>query len=168
MEHGLCCKLLLQIVVVVLAVHSYFPSISHAEKKKAVVKSTEAKSSKRKRRRVPVMTQGIYLGYLIYFDPSARYMFMLPEDKYVPRQSFFYDKKTRFSRFERKRRRRAKPSRIVEGQKLAVRYFSMDGVAVAEEVFIVDGEFNPYQYLKRKKHKKKDSAEDPKKEAKKE
>ncbi len=39
---------------------------------------------------------------------------------------------------------------LVEGQKVAIRYFSRTKTAIADEVFVVIGEFKPEVYEKRR------------------
>lgn len=96
-------------------------------------------------------TAGIYFGNISYLSVSRLVLTVDPIDVRLPRKTFFLDEQTKY-KLEFKR---AKINDLRPGDKVAVRYFAEENLAVAEEVFIVLGEFEPAKYRSKEKKKQK-------------
>lgn len=108
----------------------------------------------------PLNESGVFFGHIIYLDPEDRFIFAKPTDPKYPRSNFYLDPSTKISLDDGQQFKNAAPEDLVEGKKIAVRFFSQDRLMVADEVFLVPGEFRPEEYLKarRKKFKAKRGA----------
>ncbi len=101
----------------------------------------------KERHEPPMTTAGLFYGYLIQVDPNRAHVVVHPADERLPRKKFIIDRQTLF-RFHGKR---ANYDQLQPGQKVAVRFFAEGALAIAEEIFVVVGEFVPHQYRERKK-----------------
>ncbi len=99
-------------------------------------------------------SSGLYFGHVLFIQ-AGRYIFVRPTDSEYSRKTFYLDSLTRYSKFIDGLRKRARSAELVEGQKVAVRYFAGEKFAVADEIFLVDGEFEPNKYGKAKRRSKK-------------
>lgn len=109
-------------------------------------------------------SSGLYFGHVLFIQPK-RYIFVRPTDSEYARKTFYLDSRSRYSKFVDGLRKRARSEELVEGQKVAVRYFSGESFAVADEVFLVNGEFEPSKYGKSKRRSRRKKAAPKKKEA---
>jgi hypothetical protein len=98
-----------------------------------------------------VYSSGIFYGHISFLDPQQQAIVVTPIDKSLPRYQFHLDRKTVF-RIEKKK---VPYSKLALGNKVAVRYFAENRRAIADEVFVVAGEFVPKDYLKKIKVKTK-------------
>ncbi len=92
----------------------------------------------------PSFVKGIFYGYLLFVSADGRRIEIKPEGKIGPVETFVMDRLTKI----REDKRVAKRKNLKIGQKIAVRYFGLSNVRVAEIVFIVHGEFKPADYAK--------------------
>lgn len=97
----------------------------------------------------PELLAGILYGHLAYVseDPKRLGVIILPLNEDQVRQSFVVDEKTEFKIDGKK----AKLADIHVGQKVALRYFSENRIAIAEAIFVEHGDFRPEQYIHKKK-----------------
>lgn len=106
---------------------------------------------------------GVFFGHIITIDSDQRFVFVRPTNRSYARKHFYLDSKTLYTFMEEGKSRKKRLKDLVEGQKVAVRYFSRKNTAIADEVFVVIGEFKPEVYEKRrgarKSVKKKSSKE---------
>lgn len=112
----------------------FFPSTLFAEVK------TKAPGIKRK-----VYTSGIFLGTIAFVDPDGLAIAVLPIEQELDKRLFHVDSRTHYMRDQR----RTNYSALKVGDKVAVRYIAEDEFTLAEAVFIVLGEFDHSQYLRR-------------------
>jgi hypothetical protein len=101
----------------------------------------------------PVQISGVYYGYIQEINPQRHFLFISPIDPALPRKMFFFDAKTIVTEDKIDK----EFSVLKQGHKVAVLYFGQDDLFVAEQVFIVTGEFEPKEYrrVRRKKGKSK-------------
>jgi len=90
---------------------------------------------------------GIFMGYLVDVRPDYSSVTVKPIDKAERRRRFYLDKKTTVSVDGK----RSKKEEIYYGDKVAVRYFGKGGNLVADAIFVEFGEFEPKNYIKKKK-----------------
>ena len=88
-------------------------------------------------------SEGICYGHIIGLDARRGYIFVKPSVSRYPRRYFYLDKKTAYTIVQEGIRKKQKFENLVEGQRVVVRYFAQGGLALAEEVFVVAGEFQP-------------------------
>lgn len=99
----------------------------------------------------PRTTAGIYFGNISYFSAPRLVLTVDPIDVRLPRKTFFLDEQTKYKLDDK----RAKLEDLRPGDKVAVRYFAEENLAVADEIFIVMGEFEPSKYRSKEKKKRK-------------
>ena len=92
-------------------------------------------------------TRGLYLGKIWNIHPEKIAITVRPETPNSPRKRFYLDTKTRFI----SERKPTNFAALALGHKVAIRYFSEKGVAVADTIFLVDGEFKKEDYLPKPK-----------------
>jgi len=88
---------------------------------------------------------GIFYGTLASTDQASRFIFVEPIDSRLPRTIFYVDVLTSYVVGGY----RAKLSELKLDDKLAVRYLRYGDLKVAEEVFVVEGEFDEDYYRRR-------------------
>lgn len=95
---------------------------------------------------------GIFMGHLLHIDPQGQSIFVKPIKQDKPRRTFYLSDKTIFTEIESgDKRKKRRLENFIEGQKVAVRYISEGQTFVADEVFLVKGEFQPKEYEKIRK-----------------
>ncbi|HMO18683.1 MAG TPA: hypothetical protein PKA63_10555 [Oligoflexia bacterium] len=95
--------------------------------------------------------KGVLIGNILSLDADLRYLYFKPRDVELPRMFIYIDKKTIVTRASVGKRRRVRPQAMIEGARVAVRVFIKHGVIVADEVFLVEGEFEPPSRYEKKK-----------------
>lgn len=90
----------------------------------------------------PVDVAGLYLGRILALDAARRFIYVVPASEGVSRKRFYLDQRTLY----RRGKKRAKFSDLDIGTKVAIRFFARDDLAIADGIFIVEGEFNPSDY----------------------
>jgi hypothetical protein len=115
-------------------------------------------AEKEKEAKEPNYSAGLFFGHILSINPD-RSVFIKPSDRASARKTFYFDAKSRFSKFVEGKKKRAKPFELIEGSKAAVRFFADGGFAIADEVFLVEGEFKPELYSSRRKGSKKKGAD---------
>ena len=112
--------------------------------------TTETEKEKPKKEEVkPIARQGVLMGHLTLIHPEKTSIVVRREDTRV-RLTFLLDRRTKY----RLKRRRKRVDILDVGQKVAVRYFGENHFLIAEEVYVVEGEFQPADYTGKKKKKK--------------
>lgn len=89
-----------------------------------------------------VTSAGTYYGHIVDIEPDGVSITVKPIDPKLPRQRFYLDKQTKF----RVDGKVSKFQNIFRNDKVAVRFFAEEKVALADEVFVVFGEFKPEDY----------------------
>ncbi len=113
---------------------------------------------------------GLYYGHIVAIDSKGDYIFVKPTERSSPRRYFYLDKKSRYTMISEGIRKRKSFADLIEGQRVVVRYFAQGELAVADELLLVSGEFQPasfYQEHRRfgtRKVKSSAASEEPKKE----
>lgn len=95
-----------------------------------------------------IFSSGVFFGHIVFIDSGGRFLFIGPTNREFSRKYFYLDQKTRYTFVIEGRRKKRSFDDLIEGQRVAVRYFSRDRLAVADEVFVVFGEFEPGAYEK--------------------
>ena len=96
-------------------------------------------------------TRGLFYGHVWFIDDNLVSFTVKPTDHALPRRRFYLDSKTTVKMGKKNVGRDG----LYLGDKVAVRYFSNQGIFVADAVFIVEGEFVPADYLPKKPKPKK-------------
>ena len=102
----------------------------------------------------PDYSAGLYFGHVLAIVPGKT-VFVKPTDRSSSRRIFYLDSKSKITKFVEGKRKRAEDYELHEGRKIAVRYFADKTIAVADEVFLVDGEFKPAMYSQARPKRKK-------------
>lgn len=97
-----------------------------------------------------VTATGLYFGYIVDLQPDGISLTVMPIDRKLPRQRFYLDNQTLF----RVDGKRATFHDLYRNDKVAIRFFAEGRVAVADEVFVVFGEFKNEDYVSARKKKK--------------
>lgn len=78
------------------------------------------------------------------------YLYIKPKEKGLGRMYVYVDKHTEFSSMTAGKRKKAKKENIIDGQRIAVRVIMKEGIVLADEVFLVEGDFDQVsRYRKR-------------------
>ena len=85
---------------------------------------------------------GLYYGYILAVDPKKKFIFVMPYEEDLPRRRFYLDSRTIYRRDGKK----AKLSDLEIGTRVALRFFARNDLALADGVFIVDGDYDSTQY----------------------
>jgi hypothetical protein len=94
--------------------------------------------------------KGVIFGNIISVDPQYRFIFVKPKEFDLPRMFIFIDPLTRYTNSKVGFKKRSSYKRLLEGDRVAVRVFTKQGVMVADEVFYIEGEFEaPSKYEKK-------------------
>lgn len=88
------------------------------------------------------LSAGIFYGWITDINLVQSTVTVKPIDQRIQRRHFYVDSKTRY-RVDGKRK---VFEDIYVGDKVAVRFFAEDRLSLAEEIFVVFGEFNPDDY----------------------
>ena len=102
---------------------------------------------------------GLFFGHILFVDPEKKYVFIKPSDRHYPRKLFYLDRRTKVYLTGEGKRRKATVEELREGSKTALRYFSRDTLAVADDIYLVSGDFEPRLYQKQLAVKKKTEGE---------
>jgi hypothetical protein len=95
--------------------------------------------------------KGVVLANFIYIDPEERFIYVKPQEDNLPKLTIYIDKKTLFSTMKLGKIGKAKKSMMLEGDRVAIRAMVKNGVILADEVFLVEGDFGPKaRFAKRK------------------
>lgn len=103
----------------------------------------------------PTYNAGVFFGHILYVDPHERFIFARPTDPKYSRQSFYLDAATLFTRMEEGKAKAISKADLVDGDKVAIRYFARNELSLADEVFVVVGQFQPEVYQRRRGKKSK-------------
>jgi hypothetical protein len=103
--------------------------------------------------------KGVIMANVISIDPQSRFMFIKPRERDLPRMYVFVDPFTRFSKSRVGTRKRTSISSVLEGDRVAARVFLKHGVIVADEIYLVEGDFEPPSRYEKKMYKKVPSTE---------
>lgn len=98
--------------------------------------------------------RGVVTGNIIGVDPRERYLFIRPKEQDLPRMYIYVDPRTRFTLSKLGLKKRTRFGTAIEGHRIAARVFMRQGVIVADEVFFVEGDFEPHSRYERKVFKK--------------
>jgi hypothetical protein len=98
--------------------------------------------------------KGVILANIISIDPKSRFLFVKPRERDLPRMYLFIDPLTRFSKSKVGTRKKSSIKSALEGDRLAARVFLKHGVIVADEIYLVEGDFEPPSRYERKEYKK--------------
>ncbi len=90
---------------------------------------------------------GIFYGHLIDVQSDRSAITVKPIDKSQSRKRFYLDKSSQVFVDGK----RAKPADFYFGDKVAVRYFGLGPYLVADGIYVVFGEFQPKNYIVKKK-----------------
>lgn len=94
---------------------------------------------------------GVILANFIYIDPEYRFVFVKPQGGELPRITIYLDKKTGYTTMKAGKLGKGKKSMMLEGDRVAIRSFVKSGIVLADEVFLVEGDFGPKaRFAKRK------------------
>lgn len=94
---------------------------------------------------------GVMLANILIVDPQYRYLYIKPQEENLPRITVYLDKYTAFTKMKVGKLSRGSKKLLLEGDRIAVRVFIREGIVLADEVFLVDGEFGPKaRFAKRK------------------
>ncbi len=96
-------------------------------------------------------TAGIFYGKVAYIDTEKRFIFVKPLDSQLSRKTFYIDPNTGII----KDGYTVTFDELPIDQKIALRYFGRELLWVADEIFVVNGEFEPSRYGKMKRRRKK-------------
>jgi hypothetical protein len=92
--------------------------------------------------------KGVLLGNLIASED--RYLYFKAKEREISRMYIYLDPFTQFTKMIKGKRLNGKKTDLMEGQRLAVRVIIKEGIVLADEVFIVEGNFDPLsRYRKR-------------------
>jgi hypothetical protein len=94
--------------------------------------------------------KGVVLGNIISVDSKYRYIFVKPREDDLPRMLIFLDRYTGYTISKTGTRKRSSISRLLEGDRVAVRVFIKSGVIIADEIFYIEGEFEAGSKYERK------------------
>ncbi len=97
-----------------------------------------------------VYTTGVIMGTLDSLDESGRFLAVRVPSEGSRRKTMYLDKQTQFYRENKP----SAASELLVGQKIAVKYIAEGSLLLADSVFLVEGEFEPEEYLKVRKPKK--------------
>lgn len=95
--------------------------------------------------------RGVLFGNILSVDPQHRFIYVKARERDLPRIIIYTDKKTIFTKSDVGFRRRVKPQAAIEGARIAVRLFIKQGVVLADEIFLVQEEFEPPSRYEKKK-----------------
>lgn len=93
-------------------------------------------------------TRGLFYGYVWDLHDASKSFVVKPINKRLPNKRFYADSKTTY----RQEKKKVGLKDVYIGDKVAVRYFTNQGLAVADALFVVEGKFGPTaDYLPKKK-----------------
>lgn len=105
--------------------------------------AAETKAEKVKKR--PTATIAVFYGKLAMKDSRSRFIYVEPIDPSFARTIFYVDAMTSYVKDDYA----VKFEELQDDDKVAVRYIAYGDLNLAEEVFVVDGEFKEVEYLRR-------------------
>lgn len=95
--------------------------------------------------------KGVILGNFIYIDPKGRFIYVKPHEDNLPKLTVYIDNKTLFSTMKVGKIGKAKKNMMLEGDRVAIRAMIKHGIILADEIFMVQGDFGPKaRFAKRK------------------
>lgn len=107
--------------------------------------------------------KGVILGNLISVEKD--YLYVKPKESELGRMFVYLDSKTLYSKMSNGKLQNGKKEEVLEGERVAIRVVMKDGLVLADEVFMVEGDFDPRnRYRKRVIAKKKPKEGEEKKE----
>jgi hypothetical protein len=130
---------------------------SDEETEEAEEDETEKRRSKPKKKKPSVFGSGTSYGNLLTIEKlkdDRGFLFVFASDPRIPRRSYYFDKRTKFYKVEERERSKITLDELVEGERVAISYIFQDHTYLADEVFLVIGEFHPQDYLPRSKRKR--------------
>lgn len=113
--------------------------------------------SKKEKKKPSVFGSGMAYGNILLmrkFDEDTGFLFVLGNQRSLPRRSYYLDKKTKFYKVEDRERTNITRAELVDGERVVVSYIFQDRTYLADEVFMVIGDFHPPDYLPRSKKKR--------------
>lgn len=96
--------------------------------------------------------KGVILANFISIDPQYRFIYVKPREGDLPRITVYLDKKTSYSTIKVGKLGRGKKEMMLEGDRVALRVFVKNGIVLADEVFLVDGDFGPKARFGKRKY----------------
>lgn len=107
--------------------------------------AAEAKNQETKVKKRPSATIAVFYGKLAIKDSRSRFIYVEPIDPSFARTIFYVDTMTSYVKDDYA----AKLDELKEDDSVAVRYIAYGDLNLAEEVFVVEGEFKESEYLRR-------------------
>ena len=95
---------------------------------------------------------GVILANFIYIDPAYRFIYVKPQEGDLPRMTVYLDKKTSYSTIKVGKLGRGRKQMMLEGDRVALRVFIKSGIVLADEVFLVEGDFGPKARFSKRKY----------------
>ena len=144
------CLALILLAVLVVQPADVFAEKKTVKKAKVTKSSSSSSVAAKKDSSDKNYTSGIFEGYVIYLAPDLTYLSAISRDEKRSRREFYLDKKTVY----RVDGLRKTSKDIYLRDKVVIRYFGEDRVAVADEIFVIFGAFEEAQELLKKNKKK--------------
>ncbi len=101
---------------------------------------------------------GVVLANFLYIDPDYEYVYIKPQEEDLPRMTVYLDKLTAYSTIKVGKLGVGKKKMMIEGDRVALRVFVKNSIILADEVFLVDGDFGPKARFAKRKYKRSLSA----------
>lgn len=97
--------------------------------------------------------KGVVFGNVISVDPEYRFIFIKPREFDLPRMFIYIDRMTAYTTSKVGFKKRSSFRNLREGDRIAVRVFARNGVIVGDEIFFIEGEYEPPSKYERKTYK---------------
>lgn len=98
-----------------------------------------------------VAFKGVILGNVISI--TDEYIYVKPREKGLGRMYIYTDKQTLYSEMSNGKRKKAKKEQLLEGLRVAARVIMKEGIILADEVFMVEGEFDSLSRYRKRVYK---------------
>ncbi len=94
---------------------------------------------------------GVILGNIIAVDDDSHYIYVKPKETGLGRLFVYIDSKTAITFEEKNKRKKLKISDLFEGDRVAIRSLAKYGIILADEIFLIKGDFEQKtKYAKKK------------------
>jgi len=102
--------------------------------------------------------KGVVLGNILALTDD--YVYVKPIERDLGRMYIYIDNKTMFSKMSHGKRQRGKKEYLIDGERVAARVLMKEGIILADEVFLVEGDFESRSRYRKLSYKKRKSDED--------
>lgn len=101
--------------------------------------------------------KGVILGNVL--AATEHYIYVKPLERDFGRMYIYLDDKTMFSKMINGKRQRGKKDNLIEGNRVAARVLVKEGIVLADEFFLVEGDFDPRSRYRKMSYAKKKSGD---------